>query len=240
MNKSIAFLLLAFGLFTYGAQAQIKLNNVGVGVSYWNRSYSDANEKYVLISSEADEDFTKGGAMPFISAELNLYRNFSLDGRVGLWTGDFTSEGQFGDLTISESIDQTLIPLSLGLTYNFNELLRDDFNFLVGVGVNRYFVQNKVSRTIEGGAGSEAAETFSGNNYGAYLKTGLEYMFSDSFGLLLEGRYNTGFYTQSFRTSLDAELQSEQISVRGFEIGLSLRYAFMGRTDDDETPEMVE
>ena len=231
MNKYTAFLFFALTLTAFSSRAQVKLNNVGVGVSYWERSYANASERAFFTGYEAEEKFTKGGILPTLSAELNLYRGLALDGRVGLWNGKFENQAQFGDLVVDEKIEQTIIPLSLGLVYNFDGLIREDLNFFTGVGLNRYFIQNKVERVITGGTGVGAAENFSGNNYGAYAKAGVEWLFSDSFGLALDARYNNGYYNQNFQPETDAGTVKEKVSVRGFELGLSLRYRFADSTD---------
>lgn len=227
MNKHI-LLILCLGFISISSQAQIKLNNISVGASYWHRTYSEQNEKFFLISYEEDENFTKGGVMPHLGAELNLYQNLALDARVGYWTADFESKGVFGDLQLDEKIEQTIIPVSAGLLYRFPHLVKEDLNLFIGAGAKRYFVQNKVSRTITGGAGTDEEDTFSGNSYGVYAKAGLEYYFTDAIGLALETRYKGGYYNQTFQAVTNQEPVREQVSVRGLEVGLSLRYRFSG------------
>ncbi|NJY64072.1 porin family protein [Salinimicrobium sp. CDJ15-81-2] len=236
MNKNI-FIIFWLALFSFTAQAQIKLNNISAGASYWHRTYEEHNERFFLISYEADEDFTKGGVMPHLGAELNLYQNLALDVRVGYWTGDFKAQGVFGDLRLDEKIEQTIIPVSAGLLYRFPDLIREDVNFFLGAGMNRYFVQNKVSRTITGGAGTNEEDTFSGNSYGVNVKAGVEYYFTDALGLALEARYNEGYYNQTFQAVTTQAPVREQVSVRGIEAGLSLRYRFSGNPPEEPVNE---
>ena len=233
------FIIFCIGLFSFSAQAQIKLNNISAGASYWHRTYSEQNEKFFLISYDPNEDFTKGGIMPHVGAELNLFQNLALDARVGYWTGDFEAEGVFGELRLDEKIEQTIIPVSAGLLYRFPNLVKEDLNLYFGAGVNRYFIQNKVSRVITGGAGTSEEDTFSGNSYGVNAKAGLEYYFTDALGLALEARYNAGYYNQSFQAVTTEEPVREKVSVRGIEAGLSLRYRFSGgnATPDVDTDE---
>ncbi|UZH54636.1 porin family protein [Salinimicrobium tongyeongense] len=233
MKKNI-LAILCLGLFSFTTQAQIKLNNISVGASYWHRTYSEQNEKFFLISYEQDDDFTKGNVMPHLGAEINLYQNLALDARVGYWTADFESEGVFGELRLDEKIEQTIIPVSAGLVYRFPNLVQEDLNLYLGAGVNRYFIQNKVSREITGGAGTNEEDTFSGNSYGVNAKAGIEYYFTSALGLVLEARYNAGYYNQSFQAVTTEEPVNEKVSVRGLEAGISLRYRF--NTSSEEEP----
>jgi opacity protein-like surface antigen len=225
MKKITATLFFAIGLFAFNTQAQIKLNHVEAGLSYWNRSYSDLDERAFLINYEEESNYTKGGLMPHLGAQINLYKGLALDGRVGIWTGEFSKDATFGDdLLISEKIDQTIIPVSLGLVYNFDGAFREDLNLFTGAGLNRYFVQNKVERTSTGGENS--SKNFNGNNYGVHFKAGLEYLLTSHLGLALEARYNAGYYNLNFQESTDAAYRLEKVSLRGLEAGLSLRYRF--------------
>lgn len=225
MKNYLAILFFTLGFYGV-SQAQIKLNHVAVGVSYWERSYDDATEKAFFTGYRPEDGFTKGGVMPHLGAELNLYAGLALDARVGFWNGKFENRSQFGDLIIDEKVKQTLIPLSAGLVYNFDGLLREDFSFFAGAGINRYFIENKVERVITGGQGVGADATFSGNNYGAYAKAGVAYTFARNFSAALEARYNSGYYNQSFQPAQGEAKMAEQVSVRGIEGGLSLRYHF--------------
>ncbi|MCY2687785.1 outer membrane beta-barrel protein [Salinimicrobium sp. TH3] len=227
MNKNI-LLVICLGFFSFSSIAQVKLNNISAGASYWHRTYSEQNEKFFLISYDANEDFTQGGVMPHLGAELNLFQNLALDARVGYWTADYEAQGKFGELRLDEKIEQTIIPVSAGLVYRFPNLVREDLNLFVGAGMNRYFIQNKVSRTITGGTGTNEEDTFSGNSYGVNAKAGLEYYFTDALGLALETRYNAGYYNQTFQAVTTEEPVRERVSVRGLEVGLSLRYRFSG------------
>ena len=225
MKKTIALICFTLGIFSI-SQAQIKLNHVAAGVSYWERTYEDASEEAFFTGYRPEDNFKKGGIVPHLGAELNLYEGLALDARVGFWNATFENRAQFGDLIIDEKIEQTIIPVAAGLVYNFDGVFREDFNLFAGVGMQRYFIENKVERDITGGAGVGADATFSGNNYGAYAKAGVEYVFARNFAAALDLRYNSGYYNQAFQPAQDSAMMEEKVSVRGLEGGLSLRYRF--------------
>ncbi|WP_158861637.1 outer membrane beta-barrel protein, partial [Lunatibacter salilacus] len=200
---------------------------VGLGVSYWNRTYSGADERSFLPNYPGDGDFSKGGVMPFLSAGVNLFEGLGVDGRIGIWSGSFTGEQALsGGLRINESIKQMVIPLTVGVYYAYKDVVPDQFNLFAGAGVNRYFVQNRAERNVSGGEGNVSSRTFHGNDYGFYFKLGGEYVLSKAFSLALDGRYNTGSYDKKYIPEFGAPSVIRNVSLQGLEIGLSLRYRF--------------
>lgn len=211
--------------------AQVAFDHVGVGVSYWNRSYSGPDERSFLPNYPGDGGFNQGGVMPFVSAGVYLYDALGIDGRIGYWSGTFTGEEVLGGgiFRINESIKQQVIPLTLGLYYAYNELFPDQMNVFVGAGVNRYFIQNKVERSVSSGEGNVPSRTFNGNDYGFYGKLGVEYMITDLFSVALDARYNTGSYDKIYTPEVGAPSETRNISMQGLDVGLSLRYEFPER-----------
>lgn len=227
MKNIQLYLLLAFGLFSFTSQAQIKLQHIGAGVSYWDRSYSGDNEKAFLIGYEGQGDFSKGAVVPFVTAEIGLWKGLGADVRIGLWSGKFENGARFGDgLVIEEEIKQTIIPVSFGALYRWEQLLNENVDAYLGAGVNRYFLQNKVGRTVYGEGASQTSDSFSGNSYGGYFKGGIEYAITDRLAFGLEGRYNLGSYNQLYQSESDEPVQDYEISLKGIEVGVSLLYRF--------------
>ncbi|UCS93973.1 porin family protein [Echinicola marina] len=209
------------------AEAQVKFNSIQAGMSLWQRSYAGADERALLRNYPGEGDFTIGKVMPTLGAEIGLSDHFAVDGRIGLWNGKFIGEDNLvSGLVIREEIEQTVIPLSLGLNYYYNDLVMDKLNAFAGVGVNRYFIQNKVNRYVSEGDGTVLPEKYSGNNYGIHFKLGVEYLLDAKLGIGLEGRYNTGAYSQSYTPEVGGAGIKQDISLRGMEIGLTLRYKF--------------
>lgn len=207
--------------------AQVALDHVGLGVSYWNRTYSGADERSFLPNYPGDVDFSKGGVMPFLSAGLYLYEGLGVDGRIGIWSGSFNGEQVLsGGLRINESIKQTVIPLTLGLYYSFNDIVPDQVHVFAGAGVNRYFIQNTAERSVTGGEGNVPSRSFNGNDYGYYVKIGAEYMLAEQFSIALDGRYNQGSYDKRYTPEFAAPSVTRNISMKGLEIGVSVRYKF--------------
>jgi opacity protein-like surface antigen len=237
MKKHIFIATVALtGLVSLTSRAQVKLNTIGVGVSYWERSYDGVDERSFLGNYDGNKGFDQGGFMPHLSAELGIFGGLGIDGRVGVWTGKFESETRFtGGRVIAEEIKQTIIPVSLGLVYRFDNLFEESWNIFAGAGLNRYFIQNKVSRTVTGGEVANTSDSFSGNDYGANIKAGVEYMFSETLGLALEGRYNTGSYEQTFQAAGDGPVQNYEVALKGIEASFSLRYRFKNETNTPDT-----
>jgi len=227
MKNLYLYLLLAAGLLSTNAKAQIKLNHLGGGVSYWERSYSGDSENAFLTGYEYDRDFTVGAAMPYLTAELGLFENFGIDARVGVWSADFNEGARFGQgTTIEETIKQTIIPVSGGIVVRWGNMLRDRLDIVTGIGVNRYFIQNRVRRRAFGENPVSVNERFSGNNYGGYLRAGLELKITQQLAVGLEGRYNTGGYKQEYQPlNSDVPIKYD-VSVQGTEYGVTFLYRF--------------
>lgn len=227
MKNLYIYLVLAFGFLSMNAEAQIKLNHLGGGVSNWERSYSGDSENAFLTGYEYDRDFTVGGAMPYLTAEVGFFPNFGADVRVGVWSADFNDGANFGQgLTIEETIDQTIIVVSGGIVFRWGNMLRDRLDIVTGLGINRYFIQNRVRRVVFGDAPSTTNERFSGNNYGSYLRAGLEFKITQQLAIGLEGRYNTGGYKQTYQPTGSDVPVKYQVSVQGTEYGVSFLYRF--------------
>ena len=227
MNTIVRYLiglLLVFGsspLF-----AQIELNNLSAGVSVWNRTYSGMDEGAFLIGYQPDAGYVNGSLMPFISAELGIWQGIGVDARIGYWRKVRESYGVLsGDFRIAEQLDQRIMPLYVGLVYNFPDIVPKYLKGFAGGGVSRYFIDNRFSRKVENGIGDIEAEPFRGNNYGLNGRVGLEYLFPEFVSLVIEARYHHGFYNQTTVLSESAATPSSQrIDLTGLELGIAVRY----------------
>lgn len=227
IKKIFGLTLGMFMMMALPSIAQVAFDHVGLGVSYWNRTYSGADERSFLPNYPGDVDFSNGGVMPFVSAGVSLFEGLGVDGRIGIWSGSFTGEQVLsGGLRINESIKQLIIPLTVGIYYAYNDFIPDQVNVFAGAGVNRYFIQNRAERSVTGGEGNVPSRTFNGNDYGFYGKLGAEYMLNETFSVALEGRYNTGNYDKTYIPEFGAPSVTRDISLQGLEIGLSVRYKF--------------
>ena len=227
MKKSLicSLLVLAFAGATY---AQLSIRKFSLGYSQWNRAYDGSDER-VFFSSAYNPavDFTQKSGMPTVSGELQLYKGLGLEGRLGLWKHTFENSFEFGDDQISERISQRIIPGTVNILYNAEITPR--LNFYGGIGVTRYFLQEKVERKVTPGAGSIDPTTFTGNNYGWNNQLGIEYWFSGNFGVAIEGRQHYGKYDKSYIPVTDGAPVTTTIDLRGLEVGVSLRYRLTGK-----------
>jgi hypothetical protein len=240
---SIFNVILALGLFLLGQStfAQIRINQVGVGLSSWTRTYAGADERSLLIEGSQSEDFKPSAALPHLFVEVGVVGNLGIEGRVGVWNNTFTGSTALGStIAVKETIVQRVTPLSLGLNYTLSVPENSNFFLHLGAGLNKYYLQNEVSREVTGTDGTVDPVIFAGNNNGFYAKMALEYRFTEKLGLSLQGRYNSGQYTQTFKESVDAELSSREISLQGFEVGLSLAYRLEGLFGKKEKSESTE
>ncbi|WP_200980039.1 outer membrane beta-barrel protein [Echinicola sp. 20G] len=231
MKKSTLLLLcmtMAFGaLATFPAKAQIEFNHLGIGMSYWNRSYNGYDERAFLGNEENDGSFTKGSLMPTLSVELGLAGGLALDTRLALWMAKFEGQSQIDEGPIlSLENKQLILPISLGLVYNFDDLVEDKLNASIGAGANRYYIKNKVERVASEGDDSIETNTFEGGSFGLHFKAGLEYVLSSTLGLALEGRYNMGSYNQLYASEVGQAPQDYKVDVKGIELGIYLTYNF--------------
>src|SRR5690606_17763595 len=208
--------------------AQIQVNNFGAGLSYWHRNYNGPDERSFLINYQPDAPFRAGALMPTISAELGLIGELALDGRIGLWSFNFTGEGTSEQgAIIREEIDQRSTPLAVGGVYTFRHVLPDIFDAFIGAGMNRYYIRNSMERIVYNAGGSLPTQTFSGNNLGFYGKIGVEYMVVPQLGLALEGRYNSGSYNQVRIAGQNSTAEPVKVSLQGLEVGIGVRYSIL-------------
>lgn len=224
---SILTIMVVLGLLSVGqgAFAQIRINQVGFGVSSWTRTYDGVDERSLLIEGGESTDFKPSGPLPFVFVELGLIGNLGLEGRVGVWNNTFTGSTALGStIAVNETIVQRVTPVSLGVNYSIGIPDNGSFFLHLGAGLNKYYLQNEVSRQVTGTNGTVDPVIFAGNDNGYYAKMALEYRFTEKLGLSLQGRYNSGQYTQNIKESADAALASREISLKGFEVGLSLSY----------------
>ncbi|MBD8490053.1 outer membrane beta-barrel protein [Echinicola sp. CAU 1574] len=230
MKKYIALFGLIFvftAIFFNPAVAQIEFNHLGIGVSYWNRSYGDLDERFFLGNEDMNGDFTKGSLMPTLSVELGIAGGLALDTRLALWLAKFEGEEQvIGGPVLSLKNKQLIVPFSLGLVYNFDDLVDDKLNASIGAGANRYYIKNKVERVASDGDGSIETNTFEGGSFGLHLKGGLEIVLSSTLGLAFEGRYNMGSYNQLYASEVGQAPQDYQVDINGIEVGIYLTYNF--------------
>lgn len=207
--------------------AQIEFNQVSLGLSYWQRTYSGVDERAFLFNYPGPGNFEYGGLLPSVSAEVGMYKGFAIDGRVGYWRGNFESHGVLGgDFRIAERIDQIIIPLYGGVVYNFRDLIPKYLNGYVGAGISRYFLDSRFTRKVEDGVGDLVEEPFRGNNYGGNLKLGLEYLFPEFISIALEVRYHAASYRQSSQDEGTNSTVIRKIDLRGLESGFFIRYNF--------------
>ncbi|WP_158860056.1 outer membrane beta-barrel protein [Lunatibacter salilacus] len=225
-NKCICWgLLLFFGcspLF-----AQLEMNQVSMGLSYWQRTYSGADERAFLFNYPGAGNFQYGGLLPSISAEVSIYKGFAVDSRLGYWRGNVESHGTLGEnFRIAERIDQIIIPVYGGIVYNFRDLIPKYLNGYVGAGISRYFLDSRFTRKVEDGIGNIEGEHLRGNNYGGNIKVGLEYLFPEYISMALEARYHAASYSQSWQAVGTNTPVLQKIDLKGLETGLFIRYNF--------------
>lgn len=207
--------------------AQIEMNQVSLGLSYWQRTYSGVDERAFLFNYPGGGNFQYGGLLPSISAEVGIYKGFAVDGRLGYWRGNFESHGIVGEnFRIAERIDQIIIPVYGGVVYNLRDIIPKFLNGYVGAGVSRYFLDSRFTRKVEDGIGDLVEEPFRGNNYGGNLKVGLEYLFPEFISIALETRYHLASYKQSWQSGGTDAPVPQKIDLKGLEIGLFIRYNF--------------
>lgn len=207
--------------------AQIEMNQVSLGLSYWQRTYSGVDERAFLFNYPGSGNFQYGGLLPSFSAEVGVYRGFAVDARVGYWRGNFESHSVMADnFRIAERIDQIVVPIYGGIVYNFRDLIPKYLNGYVGAGLSRYFLDSRFTRKVEDGIGDLDEEPFRGNNYGGNLKVGLEFLFPEFISIALETRYHAASYSQSWQAGGTNTSVLQKIDLKGLETGLFIRYNF--------------
>jgi hypothetical protein len=219
-------LLMSFGMSNI-SYAQIEMNNLGIGVSYWQRTYPNLSENVFLVNYQHDPNFRLTAPMFSLSCEVGLYKDFAVEGSMGYWRGIFESHALLSDnFRISERMDQIVFPGFIGLVYNWRDMVKNYLNGYSGVGVSRYFIRNSFSRLVEDGSGDIAGDVEFGNDYGVVAKLGLEYLFPEFFSLAIEGRYHYGAYRQLANPKNGEEAFKRKIDLKGFEVGIFFRYNF--------------
>lgn len=208
--------------------AQVEVNQVGLGISFWYRSYTGADERAFLSNVDLSDNFYQTALFPTLSGELNLYEGLALDGRVGVLRTAFRLRQELGaDRFLTEKVEQTIMPLYGGLVYNVRDLIPKYLNAFVGVGVSRYFIRNRFTRSLEGGdLANNLSRDLNGNEYGLNGKLGIEYLFKRDFSLALEFRYHHGRYRQQLPAAGDSSGESLRFDLKGLEAGLNFRYNF--------------
>ena len=207
--------------------AQIEMNQVGLGISYWQRTYSGVDERAFLFNYPGSGNFQYGGLLPTLSAELGIYKGFAIDGRVGYWRGNFESHGMVGEnFRIAERIDQIVIPVYGGIIYNYRDIIPKYLNGYVGAGIGIYFLDSRFTRKVENGIGDLVEKPLKGNNYGGNVRVGFEYLFPNFISMALETRYHMASYKQPLRTGGANVAILQKIDLKGLEIGIFIRYNF--------------
>ena len=208
--------------------AQVEINHVGLGVSYWYRSYSGADERAFLSNVNLSDNFYQTAIFPTLSGELNLYDGLALDGRMGALRTAFRLRQELGaNRYLTEQVEQFILPFYTGLVYNFRGLVPKYLNAFAGLGVSRYFIRNRFSRSLEGGAADENLSLdLNGNDYGLNGKLGVEYLFKKDFSLAMELRYHHGRYRQQLPVAAEGNSELLSFDLKGLEAGFSFRYNF--------------
>ncbi|MGY6560104.1 MAG: hypothetical protein ACXIT9_12565 [Nitritalea sp.] len=233
MKKILFTCLIALTVqYTY---AQVALTRIGIGVSHWERSYDGADE-FSAMFQPLNATSSSSTVIPSIFAQVNLIGGFGVEGRFGLYSASFEGSSVFTGFTITESIEQRILPFSYGLVYDLP--LSERWTAMLGAGFNTFTIRNEITRTVTGAEGSTGPNTFTGRQTAAYVRGALEYMVTDNIGLGLDLRYNTGAYNQVSRPEPGAAPVTREISLAGVEVGLSVRYRFSalfeGKTEKED------
>lgn len=227
-------LLLAVAFVVIGVKSslgQIRVKSIHAGLSSFTRAY-DGNDETRMFSvfdiegaSSIEPLASVTQLLPTLGAEVGLADWLSIDARIGFLNNEFTSSQALTAITIEESLTQRIVPVSIGVKWISGDLFENRIAYFAGAGVNRYFVQNRVQRIVIGGDGSVRPATYTGNNYGAYVQGGLDYLFDSKLSIGIDGRYHTGSYVQNY-TNTEGQLSRLKVPIQGFEFGLVLKYNF--------------
>lgn len=218
--KKILFIL-TFALLAQAGLAQVKVSRIGVGLSHWERAYYGFDE-FSAMFSPLNSTSMSSSLIPTFFAQVDFFKGLGLEGRVGLYNANFEGISTFPNFTLRDKIEQRIVPVSFGLVYDIP--VNEKIITSLGAGVNTYYIQNVVTRTITGAEGSSGPSTFSGQTTGGYFKADFEYLLTDAIGIGLDFRYNTGAYNQVSRREPGAAPTVNRIGLFGTEIGLSVRY----------------
>lgn len=236
---TIIFLVSSQNLF-----AQVRFDEVGLGLGYWLRSYKGDSEYALLVNGAAANNQNVAVILPTAHARLALGSVFGLQGKLGLAQESFTSSLVLGDLVRREVLKQTLIPANLMLDIKL-PLVKTSSNsedndgeeseentkttypveLIAGVGLTRYFIQHDFERIVINGEGSLAPTRFSGNDFGINAMLGVKSKLTDKLVLTLYGQYNSGQYNHRvYSEEVLGDYSVKEIALRGVEFGVSIGY----------------
>ncbi|GAB3041966.1 hypothetical protein [Spirosoma pulveris] len=211
-------------------QAQVNLKSISVGASYWKPSLDYWNNNSMLLDYNLGTGAKLSGAiMPTAAIEIGLTKGLSIGGRVGIWKDEVSGPVKIGDVTRTEKLSLSIIPVSLDVKYTFEKAAAGTETkapFLtpyVGLSVSRYFISNDFSRTSTSGSLSESQ---SGNSYGIQALVGAEKKLVKKLYLALDVRYHMGSYNQIVKEKTTDAGTKESVSLNGLEAGLSLKVKF--------------
>jgi hypothetical protein len=251
--KKLTFLFLLSVLGISFSNAQVVFDQIGVGTSYWIRTYSTPDENVLLNNPPTENGKSNPVIVPHIFARVKLGEFFGLRGKLGLAQDSYQSSVIFLiDQVRIEKVSQTIIPAGLLLDFSIpigsktsggkNSKEADSensgssekaegsgskskTNLVGGVGVNRYFIQHTFSREVIGGEGSLPESKFSGNDFGITGMIGISNQISDRVVLTAFSQYNSGSYNHRvYSEAVTGAFDVKTISLQGLEFGISLGY----------------
>jgi hypothetical protein len=241
LMKKILILVIIQLISLNQLKAQIVFDEVGLGVSYWLRSYSTPDERILLINPPSQNGEINPVIVPHLFGRLRLGEYFGLRGKIGFAQDSFNSFQELGNSVRYEKIEQTIIPTGLMIDFSIplkkgeiaesksdesEEVVIDSkFNLVGGIGVNRYFIQHTFSREVLGSDGSISDAKFSGNDFGIGVMLGLSYQLATRIILTAFSQYNSGTYLHRlYSEELIGSYETKIISIKGVEFGFSLGY----------------
>lgn len=251
MKKFLIILFLSFGFLSF-SNAQVVFDEVGLGTSYWIRTYATPDETVLLTNPPTENGKTNQVIVPHIYGRVKIGDIFGLRGKLGFAQDSYRSSSDIGNLVRIEKISQTIIPASLFLDFaipigskssaikNSKEDSSEEpsssttseesgtkskTSLVGGLGVNRYFIQHTFSREVIGGDGSLPDSKFSGNDFGITGMLGISNQISEKIVLTAFTQYNSGAYNHRvYSEEVTGAYDVKNISLKGFEFGLSLGY----------------
>ena len=254
MKKILIILFLSTGLFSL-SNAQVVFDEVGVGTSYWIRTYATPDENVLLTTPPTVNGKSNPVLFPHIYGRVKFGKFLGIRGKLGLAQDSYESLSSIGNIERNEKLSQTIIPAGLLLDFSIplgkktaggknskkvadsgdaiSSEKSDDSdsksktNLTGGFGVNRYFIQHTISREVIGGDGSIPDSKFSGNDYGITAMVGISNQISDKIILTVFSQYNSGsFNHRIYSEEVPGAYDVKNISLKGLEFGLSLGYKF--------------
>lgn len=249
MKKYLLILLISAVSISL-TNAQIVFDEIGVGTSYWIRTYSTPDENVLLTNPPTANGESNPVIVPHLYGRVKLGSFLGLRGKVGLAQDNYTSSVVLGNLTRNEKISQTIIPVGLLLDFSLplglksgkqkksidentdvetveKVEVKSKISLVGGLGLNRYFIQNTFTREIIGGEGSLPESKFTGNDYGFTAMLGISKQVSEKILLTLFSQYNSGSYdNRVYSEEVSGTYNVNKISLNGFEFGISLGYKF--------------